>query len=92
MDHASIEAGEQSPEDLYAQLARLSRQFQHRVGDKLGSGVGTRPVGDTQQPGWAGSASCDVEATLNNSLPDVTMMPIVDYENGELFQDFSALP
>lgn len=42
--------------------------------------------------GWAGSASCDVEATLNDSLPDVTMMLIVDYENEELFQDFFALP
>lgn len=51
MDHASIEAGEQSPEDLYAQFARLLRMFQHRLGDKLGSGVSTQPVGHPQQLG-----------------------------------------
>lgn len=90
MDQASVEAGEQSPEDLYAQFARLMRMFQHRLGEKLGSGVSTRPGGDPQQAAWVESASHGVEAILNDSLPDVTMMPMVDYENEEWFQDFFA--
>lgn len=84
MDHASLQAGEQSPDDLYAQFARLLRTFQRRVGEKIG-GTG----GDTQQPSWVGPAPHGGDTILNDSL-DATMIQGVDFDNEEWFQDFFA--
>ncbi|KUI69928.1 hypothetical protein VM1G_05379 [Cytospora mali] len=81
MDHASLEAGEQSPDDLYCQFARLLRTFQQRAGGKMVSSNGT------QQPNWVGPAPNGSDTMLNDSL-DVTMMQGVDFENEEWFQDF----
>ncbi|KUI53633.1 hypothetical protein VP1G_01040 [Cytospora mali] len=81
MDHASLEAGEQSPDDLYCQFAQLLRTFQRRVGGKMGSGSGTH------QATWVGPAPHGSDTMLNDSL-DVTMIQGVDFENEEWFQDF----
>ncbi|ROV97072.1 hypothetical protein VMCG_07537 [Cytospora schulzeri] len=83
MDQASLEAGEQSPDDLYARLAQLLRTFQRRVGEKMGS------EGNTQQPNWVGSAPQGGATVLSDPL-DMTLMQGVDFENEEWFQDFLA--
>lgn len=88
MDHASLEAGEQSPDDLYAQFARLLRTFEQRLGEKRAGGR-ARVAGDPQQPTWVGSAPRGGE-TIFNDLLDITMMQATDFENEEWFQDFFA--